>query len=69
MNSEIGCTPTRAAAWTGQLAVRNGMYAVGFPIEYHGIAAESVTIAEVMSQAGYATGFYGKLHLGDVEQS
>jgi arylsulfatase A-like enzyme len=69
MNSEIGCTPTRAAAWTGQLAVRSGMYSIGFPIEYHGIAAESVTMAEVLSQAGYATGFYGKLHLGDVEES
>jgi arylsulfatase len=45
------------------------MYAVGFPIEYHGLAAENVTIAEVLSQAGYATGFFGKLHLGDIEQA
>lgn len=69
MYSEPACTPTRAAAWTGQHAVRTGMYAVGFPIEYHGIAAENITIAEVLSQAGYATGFFGKLHLGDIEQS
>jgi arylsulfatase len=69
MYSEPSCTPTRAASWTGQHARRTGMYAVGFPIEYEGIAAENVTIAEVLSQAGYATGFFGKLHLGDIEES
>ncbi len=69
MYTEPACTPTRAAAWTGQHARRTGMYQVGFPIEYHGLAADNVTIAEVLSQAGYATGFYGKLHLGDIEQS
>ncbi len=69
MYTEPSCTPTRAAAWTGQHPVRNGMYTVGFPVEYHGIAAEAVTIAEVMSKAGYATGFYGKAHLGDLEES
>jgi len=69
MYTEPSCTPTRAASWTGQHARRSGMYQVGFPIEYAGIAAEAVTIAEVLSQAGYATGFYGKSHLGDIEQS
>ncbi len=69
MYTEPSCTPTRAAAMTGQLARRTGMYSVGFPIEYEGMAAENVTLAEVLSQAGYATGFYGKLHLGDIEQS
>jgi len=69
MYTEPACTPTRAASWTGQHAVRSGMYAVGFGIEYEGIAAENVTIAEVLSQAGYATAFYGKQHLGDIEQA
>ncbi len=69
MYTEPACTPTRAAAWTGQYAVRSGMYTVGFPVEYEGIAAENVTIAEVLSEAGYSTGFFGKTHLGDIEES
>ena len=69
MYTEPSCTPSRAAAMTGRHAVRNGMYNVGFPYEYGGLAAEEVTIAEVLSEAGYATAFYGKSHLGDVESS
>jgi arylsulfatase len=69
MYTAPGCTPTRAAAWTGQHARRSGMYQIGFPVEYEGIAKDNVTIAEVLSEAGYATGFYGKLHLGDIEES
>ena len=67
MYTEPGCTPSRAASLTGQLAIRTGTYEIGFPIEYTGFAAENVTMAEVLSQAGYATAFYGKLHLGDIE--
>jgi arylsulfatase len=69
MYTEPGCTPSRAACLTGQHPIRNGMYTIGFPIEYRGLAAGNVTIAEVLSQAGYATGFFGKLHQGDVEES
>ena len=69
MYSEPSCTPTRAAAMTGRQAVRNGMYNVGFPYEYGGLAASEVTIADVLSKAGYATAFYGKWHLGDIEAS
>ncbi len=69
MYSEPSCTPTRAASLSGQHPVRNGMYTVGFPVENHGISAETVTVAEVLSDAGYATGFYGKAHLGDMEES
>jgi len=69
MYTEVGCTPSRAAVLTGRLAVRNGMYVIGFPVEYSGIRAEEVTAAEVLSEAGYATAFYGKAHLGDIEQS
>jgi len=69
MYTEPSCTPSRAAVMTGRHAVRNGMYNVGFPYEYGGLAAEEVTIAEVLSEVGYATAFYGKSHLGDVESS
>ena len=60
MYTEPSCTPTRAAAMTGRLPVRNGMYNVGFPYEYGGLAASEVTIADALSKAGYATGFFGK---------
>ena len=69
MCTEPGCTPSRAASLTGQLAIRTGTWEIGFPIEYTGFAAENVTMAEVLSKAGYATGFFGKLHLGDTEES
>jgi arylsulfatase len=69
MYSEPSCTPTRAAFMTGRTPVRNSMGVVGMPHESAGLAAAEVTIAEVLSQAGYATAFYGKGHLGDVEES
>ena len=69
MITEPSCTPSRAAAMTGRHAVRSGMYNVAFPYEYGGIGDDEVTMAEVLSEAGYATAFYGKAHLGDVESS
>lgn len=69
MYTEPSCTPTRAAALTGRLAVRSGMHTVAFPPEGAGLAADEVTIAEVLSQAGYNTAFFGKAHQGDIEES
>jgi arylsulfatase len=69
MYTEVGCTPTRAAAATGRLAVRNGMHNIGMLLESHGLRDEEVTMAEVLSEAGYATAFHGKWHLGDIEES
>ena len=69
MYTEVGCTPSRAASATGRLAVRSGMYNIGMLLESHGMRAEEVTIAEVLSKAGYMTGFFGKWHLGDTEFS
>ncbi len=69
MYTEVGCTPTRAAAATGRLAVRVGMYNIGMLLESHGLGAREVTLAEVLSTKGYATAFHGKWHLGDIEQS
>ncbi|MDX2379608.1 MAG: sulfatase-like hydrolase/transferase [Acidimicrobiia bacterium] len=67
--TEPACTPSRAAVITGRHAVRSGMYNVAFPIEAAGLAGEEVTMAEVLSEAGYSTAFYGKWHLGDIEES
>ena len=69
MYTEVGCTPSRAASATGRLAIRSGMYNIGMLLEMHGMRGEEVTIAEVLSQAGYATAFHGKWHLGDIEES
>ncbi len=69
MYTEVGCTPSRAAAMTGRLAVRSGMYNIGMLLESHGLSDEEVTLAEVLSKKGYATAFHGKWHLGDIEKS
>ncbi len=69
MYTEVGCTPTRAAAATGRMAIRNGMYNIGMLLESHGISGKEATMAEVLSKAGYATAFHGKWHLGDIEES
>jgi arylsulfatase len=45
------------------------MYNIGMLLESHGMRDEEVTIAEVLSEAGYATAFHGKWHLGDIEES
>ena len=69
MYTEVGCTPSRAAVATGRHAVRNGMYNIGMLLESHGMRDEEITMAEVLSEAGYATAFHGKWHLGDIEES
>ena len=69
MYTEPSCTPTRAAVLTGRIPVRHGMGVVGMPHEFSGLRNEEVTIAEVLSEAGYATAFCGKGHLGDIEES
>ena len=68
MYTEPSCTPTRAAVLTGRLAVRSGMYKVGFPVDGIGLHKDEVTIAEILSSAGYQTAFVGKGHQGDIEQ-
>ncbi len=69
MYTEPSCTPSRAAFQTGRHAVRSGMYNVSFPYEYGGMSEKETTIGELLGEAGYATAFYGKGHLGDIEES
>lgn len=63
--AQPSCTAGRAAFVTGQLPVRSGMTTVAQIGGEQGIRAETVTLAEVLKTAGYATGQFGKNHLGD----
>jgi arylsulfatase A-like enzyme len=59
------CTAGRAAFITGQSPIRTGLTKVGLPGATVGLSAEDPSIAEVMKSLGYATGQFGKNHLGD----
>ncbi|MDJ0928365.1 MAG: sulfatase-like hydrolase/transferase [Gammaproteobacteria bacterium] len=63
--SEPSCTVTRAALMTGRLAVRTGLDIVLFPGQKKGLVADEVTLAELLSAAGYRTAMFGKWHLGE----
>ncbi len=66
--SEPSCTPSRIAINTGRHPVRTGLLSVLWPGQPEGLAAEEVTIAEVLSEAGYHTAMWGKWHLGDLPE-
>jgi arylsulfatase A-like enzyme len=59
------CTAGRAAFITGQNPLRTGLTKVGMPGATVGLHAEDPTIAEMLKPLGYATGQFGKNHLGD----
>ena len=61
---EPGCTPSRAATMTGRYSIRSGLSLVIVPGTPNTLAAEEVTMAELMKTVGYATAYYGKWHLG-----
>ncbi|HEY7904759.1 MAG TPA: arylsulfatase [Casimicrobiaceae bacterium] len=63
--AEASCTAGRANFITGQLPIRTGMTTVGQAGASVGLPAEAITIATVLKSMGYATGQFGKNHLGD----
>jgi arylsulfatase len=62
------CTAGRASFILGQEPFRTGLLTIGMPGDPHGIQDWMPTIADVMKSRGYATGQFGKNHLGDQDQ-
>ncbi len=62
------CTAGRAAFLTGQSPIRTGLTKVGLPGSDLGLRPEDPTIAELLKPMGYATGQFGKNHLGDRDE-
>ena len=63
--AEASCTAGRANFITGELPIRTGMTTVGQAGASVGLPAEAVTTATILKSMGYATGQFGKNHLGD----
>ncbi len=67
-NVEAECTPSRAALMTGRYGIRTRQRQNGPPRGvWYGITKWEITLAEMLSDSGYATGIFGKWHLGDTE--
>lgn len=63
--AQPSCTAGRASFITGQYPIRSGMTTVGQPGDALGLQAASPSLAQYMKEEGYATGHFGKNHLGD----
>lgn len=68
MNMEAQCTPSRSAVMTGRIPVRSGTTQIPRPDKPSGLVTWERTLAQVLSEAGYATGHFGKWHLGNEPQ-
>ncbi len=66
-NVEVQCTPSRSAIMTGRYAIRSGNGTVPLGEGVYGLVQWEYTMAEMLSDAGYATGMFGKWHLGRTE--
>ena len=66
-NVEAQCTPSRSALMTGRYAIRSGNGSVPITTGMYGLTQWEITMAEMLSDAGYATGMFGKWHLGHTE--
>src|SRR6266849_5452476 len=63
--AENSCTAGRSSFLTGQAVYRTGMSKVGIPGAPVGLQARDITVAQALKPLGYATGQFGKNHLGD----
>jgi len=66
--AQQSCTAGRAAFITGQSSYRTGLLTIGMPGADQGLQAQDPTIAELLKPPGYATGQFGKNHLGDLDE-
>jgi len=66
--SQQSCTAGRSAFITGQSPYRTGLTKVGLPGAKEGLSILDPTIAELLKNHGYATGQFGKNHLGDLDE-
>ena len=66
--AQQSCTAGRASFILGQHPFRTGLLTIGMPGSDHGIPDWSPTIADLMKEQGYATGQFGKNHLGDQDK-
>lgn len=66
--AQASCTAGRAAFITGQYPIRTGLSTVGLPGSPIGLQKEDPTLAELLKPLGYATGQFGKNHLGDLDK-
>ncbi|WP_288252659.1 arylsulfatase [uncultured Hydrogenophaga sp.] len=66
-NVESDCVPTRSALMSGRHPIRTGCLQSVPPGLPQGLTRREITLAQLLSAAGYATAHYGKWHLGDTE--
>src|SRR5262244_557810 len=66
--AENSCTAGRSTFITGQCTLRTGLSKVGIPGATVGLQARDATLAELLKPLGYATGQFGKNHLGDRDE-
>jgi arylsulfatase len=66
--AEQSCTAGRSAFITGQSVFRTGLSKVGMPGAATGLSSDDPTIADLLKPLGYATGQFGKNHLGDRDE-
>jgi len=65
-NVEAQCTPSRSAILTGRFSIRSGTHTIPLGGQLEGLTQWEITLAKLLSQVGYATGHFGKWHLGSI---